>query len=263
MVGSYDPMMLEPIVAAAEVRAQTLRDHGDRLRGHAIQHPEVRSLGSALSGPSLAVIAEIKRRSPSAGGIDEDLDPSEQARAYVAGGAAAVSVLTEPEFFSGSLDDLRAVRTVVDVPVLRKDFVVDPIQIWEARAAGADAVLLIVAILGDRLATCLDTAAEAGVEALVEVHTEEEAAIAVAADADIVGVNNRDLATFTTNLAVAERLRPALGGSRVTVAESGIAAPADAARMRRAGFDAVLVGEALVRSADPAALVRSLRESTR
>jgi indole-3-glycerol phosphate synthase len=264
MVGRYDPVMLAPIVAAAEERARALRGHGDRLRGNASQNPDVRPLGAALAGPGLAVIAEIKRRSPSAGGINEGIDVAPQAQAYVAGGAAAVSVLTEPKFFSGSLDDLRTVRSVVDVPVLRKDFVVDPIQIWEARAAGADAVLLIVAVLGaDRLGSCLETAAEVGVDALVEVHTEEEAIIAVAAGAAFIGVNNRDLATFTTDLAVAERLRPHLGRNAVTVAESGISGSADAVRMRAAGYDAVLVGEALVRADDPAELVRSLRGSTR
>jgi indole-3-glycerol phosphate synthase len=192
------------------------------------------------------------------------MDPVRLARSYEEGGAAAISVLTEPEFFSGSLRDLEKVRDAVAVPVLRKDFVLDPVQVWEARAAGADAVLLIVAVL-DRptLEACLDAAAAAGLDALVEVHSEPEVVIALSVGGRIVGVNNRDLTTFRTDLAVAERLRPELGAGVVTIAESGVATSGDAARMAAAGFDAVLVGEALVRADDPAALVASLQGSPR
>jgi len=170
-------------------------------------------------------------------------------------------VLTEPDFFSGSLDDLRQVRSTVALPVLRKDFVLDPVQVWEARAAGADAVLLIVAVLGEkRLRRCLETVEEAKLEALVEVHSSDEAVIAVRSGARIVGVNNRDLATFVTDIAVSERIRPLLGDDVVTVAESGIDGPVAAARMRAAAYDAVLVGEALVLASDPALLIGDLRE---
>jgi indole-3-glycerol phosphate synthase len=181
-------------------------------------------------------------------------------RAYAAGGAAAVSVLTDAEFFGGSLADLEAVRGEVGLPVLRKDFILDSRQIWESRAAGADAVLLIVAALSDEsLAELLTVGAEAGLEALVEVHDETEVERALTAGALMVGVNNRDLATFEVNLAVAERLAPMLVGRAVTVAESGIGRAEHAVKMAVAGYDAILVGEALVRAEDPAGLVAELR----
>jgi indole-3-glycerol phosphate synthase len=169
-------------------------------------------------------------------------------------------VLTEPDHFSGSNDDLVAVRSHVDVPVLRKDFTLDPLQVWEARSIGADALLLIMAILDDDTARRLhDTAAEAGLDVLVEVHSDEEAERALRLDAQIIGVNNRNLATFDVDLKTAERLAPMLAGVPVKVGESGIHQASDAGRMRRAGFDAVLVGEALVRSGDPAELLGELR----
>ncbi len=213
--------------------------------------------------PGLSVIAEVKRRSPSKGDLALGLDPATQAELYSAGGAAAVSVLTEPGFFGGSNDDLVAVREACPLPVLRKDFTVSAAQVWEARAIGADAVLLIVAALtDDELLRFLGEAADAGLAALVEVHTGAEAERALAAGATLIGVNNRDLATFTVDLGTAERVAPLLDGV-VRVAESGIGDPQDAARMARAGYDAVLVGESLVRSEDPAGLIGRLREVTR
>lgn len=213
--------------------------------------------------PGLSVIAEVKRRSPSKGDLALGLDPATQAELYSAGGAAAVSVLTEPAFFGGSNDDLVAVREACPLPVLRKDFTVSAAQVWEARAIGADAVLLIVAALtDDELLRFLGEAADAGLAALVEVHTGAEAERALAAGATLIGVNNRDLATFTVDLGTAERVAPLLDGV-VRVAESGIGDPQDAARMARAGYDAVLVGESLVRSEDPAGLIGRLREVTR
>ena len=210
--------------------------------------------------PGLSVIAEVKRRSPSAGDLAVALDPSEQARRYAAGGAAAVSVLTEPHYFGGSLEDLATVRRATDLPVLRKDFMLNEAQIWESRAAGADAVLLIAAVLdGRRLPVMLEASAAASMTALVEVHDEAEAERAVAAGASVVGVNNRDLGSFVTDLAVAERLSGRLANVAVRVAESGVKTVADAARMAAAGYDAVLVGEALVRSEDPARLIRAFR----
>ena len=224
--------------------------------------PSARDFGGSLRRSGLQVIAEIKRRSPSAGDISMGLDPVTQARLYVEGGAAAISVLTEPRFFGGSLDDLRAVRAAVDVPVLRKDFVVHPAQVWEARVAGADAVLLIVAALTDvELAELIAVAELAGVEALVEAHTADEAARALAAGAVIVGINNRDLSSLVTDLGVAESIAPALGSAGVKVAESGVSSRSGATRMADAGYDALLVGEAAVRSTDPAAFIADLREA--
>jgi indole-3-glycerol phosphate synthase len=212
----------------------------------------------------LAIIAEIKRRSPSAGEIAPGLDAPRQAMRYVDGGAAAISVLTEPDFFSGSLADLQAVREAVPVPVLRKDFIIDPVQLWEARAAGADAVLLIVAAL-DRLQLeeLLAAVATMGMEALVEGHTAQEVEMAVAAGAKIVGVNNRDLATFVTDLGVAEAIAPLIPDGVVGVGESGVSSTAGAARMAAAGYRAILVGEAAVRSSDPETFIAELRAAGR
>jgi len=219
-----------------------------------------RGFGAALRVSGLQVIAEIKRRSPSRGDLNLNLDPAEQARAYAAGGAAAISVLTEPDFFGGSLEDLEAVRAAVELPVLRKDFIIDPRQVEESRAAGADALLLIVAglepvTLGELLAEC-DTV---GIEALVEAHDAREAKAAYAAGARIVGINNRDLHTFVTELSVAERVASELVGEAVRVAESGVSSPAGAARMAAAGYDAILVGEALVTAPDPGGLIAELK----
>lgn len=252
-------MILDDILATADVRAESVRRDESHHRRRALDAPPVRSLARALMAPGLSVIAEIKRRSPSAGTIASDLDPVAQAQAYAEGGCAAISVLTEPDFFAGSLADLEAVRAVVDVPVLRKDFTRHPAQIWEARGAGADAVLLIVAALDDEmLAACLDTAASAGVDAIVEVHTADEAARAVRAGASIVGVNNRDLSTFTTDVGVSESMAPLIVSVPVTIAESGVSNVSAAVRMARAGYDAILVGEALVRHPDPASFVAAL-----
>jgi indole-3-glycerol phosphate synthase len=206
------------------------------------------------------VIAEIKRRSPSKGDLAPDLDPVVTAKAYETGGAAALSVLTDQLFFGGSVDDLRSAREATAVPVLRKDFTIDETQVLEARAIGADALLLIVAAVPDDalLADLHAFAGDLGLTALVEVHDEVEVDRALAAGAIVVGVNCRDLGTFAEDLGVAERLVRRLPPEVIAVAESAIRAPADAGRMAAAGFDAVLVGEALVRSPDPAALVGEL-----
>ncbi|MDH3538597.1 MAG: indole-3-glycerol phosphate synthase TrpC [Acidimicrobiia bacterium] len=250
--------MLDEIIAATRPRIAHL--DGAALQAAASGLPAARSLEGALAAPGLGVIAEIKRRSPSRGQLAADLRPADRAAAYAQGGAAAISVLTEPEYFSGSVEDLVAVRQAVEVPVLRKDFIVDEAQIWESRLAGADAVLLIVAALADaELAHLIGVAARAGLDALVEVHTHDEAHRAMAAGARLVGVNNRDLGSFAVDLATAESLAAAVADARVRVAESGILAVADAARMAAAGYHAVLVGEALVRADDPAALVAELR----
>jgi indole-3-glycerol phosphate synthase len=234
------------------------------LRAAAAELPPPRGLRAAVrrgpEGPRL--IAEVKRRSPSRGDIRIDLDPAALAAAYAAGGASAVSVLTEPRHFAGSPDDLQTVRAAVDLPVLRKDFVTCAYQVWEARAWGADAVLLIVAALGwagqPSLRALLEEAAEAGLDALVEVHTEPEAEVASAAGATLIGVNTRDLATLEVDPDRFAVVRRALPDGAVLVAESGIRDHADVRAAADAGADAVLVGETLVRAGDPAAAVRDL-----
>ncbi len=252
-------MILERIIEATQARVAALPPEAV-LAEAAAAAPPPRDFTAALQAPGLSVIAEIKRRSPSAGPIAPGLDPVDQAAAYVAGGAAAISVLTEPDFFDGSPEDLRRVRAAVPVPVLRKDFTVDPLQILEARAMGADAVLLIVAALdASQLGELHAAAAVQGMTALVEVHTVAEAEVALGAGAVVIGVNNRDLTTFHTDVAVSESLAPRLEGIAVTVAESGVSDPAGAARMAAAGDAASLVGEAWVRAGDPAALLAARR----
>lgn len=214
--------------------------------------PPARGFAAALRRPGeVALLAEIKRRSPSAGPIREDVEPGQVARWYRAGGAAAVSVLTDELYFGGSLDALRAARAAVDLPILRKDFVVDPVQIWEARAAGADAVLLIVRALtpGD-LRMLLAEAEAAGLDVLVEVHDRAELAVALGAGATLVGVNNRDLRTFTTDLGITHSLAPEVPPGVTLVAESGIRTASDIRSLGEAGVDAVLVGESLMRRTD-------------
>lgn len=252
--------ILDDILGVAAERAVDAESMLPELMERARRQPPARGFGRAIAGPGLSVIAEIKRRSPSAGVIAEALDPVSQAIAYEAGGAAAISVLTEPQFFGGSLGDLEAVRAAVTVPVLRKDFTVSPAQIWEARAAGADAVLLIVAALDDEaLVSLVAVASEVGVDAIVEAHTIDEVRRAIAAQAQIVGVNNRDLATFETDLSVAEGAAGAIPDGVIRIGESGVSSAEGAARMHRAGYDAILVGEALVRHDDPGTFVAELR----
>ena len=219
--------------------------------------------GAISHGPAPRVIAEIKRRSPSRGEIRADFDAVACARAYAAGGAAAISVLTDETFFGGRLDDLAAVRHAVDRPLLRKDFVLDPYQIDEARVAGADAVLLIVAALERGLLVRLHArAAELGLAVVVEVHDEAELERALAIGARIVGINNRDLRSFETDLAVTERLAPRVPEGVVVIGESGIFQPADVARLAKSGAHAFLVGESLMREADVAEALRRLRRAS-
>jgi indole-3-glycerol phosphate synthase len=219
-----------------------------------------RSLAAALRRPgAVTCIAEHKRRSPSAGWIREGSDVAEVVGAYARAGAAALSVLTDEPFFGGALSDLRRARAAVEIPILRKDFIVDRYQVVEARAAGADAILLIVAALADaEISTLLAAAREVGVEAMVEVHDRAELDRALAAGAEIVGINNRDLRTFTIDRELAVRLRPLVPASRVVVAESGIRDGADVARLRAAGVDAMLVGETLMRAPEPGAALAAL-----
>jgi indole-3-glycerol phosphate synthase len=228
------------------------------LRAVCATLPPARSLLAALSAPGRRFLAEVKRASPSRGDIGAIVDPAALAAQYEAGGAAAISVLTEPAHFKGSLDDLRAVRANVSLPVLRKDFLVDPWQAWEARASGADAALLIAAALpGERLREMAAALAGAGLEALLEVHDEAELEIALASGAPVVGVNARSLRTLEVDLAVAERLGARIPRGVLGVAESGIKTKADVDRLANAGFRAFLVGEALVASGNPS---RTLQE---
>ena len=252
---------LEKITAARRADAQRRRDDGALGLAQAAARAagKPRDFLGALAQPGVSLIAEIKRASPSAGDIAPAARPAELARAYQAGGASAVSVLTEPDYFRGSLEDLREARAACDLPVLRKDFVCDALQVWEARGAGADAVLLIVAALTQtELVALADLIADLGMAALVEVHTAAEIERAVDAGARIVGINTRDLATLTVDADIVAKLRPLVPEGRLVVGESGVSTPADVAALRAAGVDAVLVGEAVMRAPDPAAKIAEL-----
>lgn len=207
----------------------------------------------------VALIAEVKRRSPSKGQFVVTLDPVAQAKAYEHGGASAISVLTDDRFFGGSLDDLRAVREAVALPVLCKDFILTPYQVYEARSCGADLLLLIVGGLDDDALHVLQALAlELGMTPLVEVHDQHELARAVAAEAHLIGINNRDLSDFSVNLRTTEYLAPLVPDDALAVSESGIETREDVQRVIRAGARAVLVGETLMRSPDPAATIAEL-----
>jgi indole-3-glycerol phosphate synthase len=213
---------------------------------------------AALRARRPAIIAEIKRASPSKGDILPGLDPASVARDYEESGAAAISVLTDCHF-KGSLDDLRTVRAVVELPLLRKDFIFDPYQLYEARAAGADCILLIAAMLTeDDLRALYRLARELGLQALVEIHNADELRVAERAGAQLVGINNRDLHSFVTDLAVTERLLADYRGAALVVAESGIDTPADIRRLDRAGARAFLIGESLLRGGHPRARLGEL-----
>jgi indole-3-glycerol phosphate synthase len=251
---------LAPIIARKRVEVASINCGRAAMYAHAANLEHAPAIERILAGGT--VIAELKRRSPSGGVLRAGLDPAALAASYEAVGAAAVSVLTDGPDFGGSLDDLRAVRAAVELPVLRKDFVVSPVQVAEARVAGADWVLLIAAILeGDTLEEALDAARRCGAGALVEVHTGEDLDRAVAAGAVCIGINNRDLTTLSTDLGTFARLRARVPVGVVTVAESGVRAAVDVARLVGEGADAVLVGEALMRHPDPSALLADLVEA--
>lgn len=239
-------------VAALESRV-------DALAREVESAPAVRPWREALRhSEHVTLIAELKRKAPSAGDLKLALDPVRLARSYERAGAAAVSVLTDLDF-GGQLDDLREARAAVSLPTLRKDFVLDPLQLLEARAAGADAALLIVSALSDaELGRLLSYASELGLGCLVEVHDEGELERALAAGAGVIGINNRDLKTFETRLEVTHRLAPQVPADRVVVAESGIDSAAQVKELGELGVDAVLVGSALVRETEPERLARTL-----
>ncbi|HEY1737532.1 MAG TPA: indole-3-glycerol phosphate synthase TrpC [Acidimicrobiia bacterium] len=261
--------ILDEILVTKRDEVTVLRrpDTRDLLRRTALEAPPTRGFAAALRADptTLKVIAEIKRRSPSKGELAPDLEPASTARAYAVGGAAALSVLTDGPYFGGSMADLQQARSVTNIPVLRKDFVIDEVQVYEARAVGADAVLLIVAALPDDalLRDLHELALGLGLDALVEVHDGDELERAAGIGARVVGVNSRSLQTFGEDLGVAQSLRAAIAPSAVAVAESAIRSVDDAQRMADAGFDAVLVGEALVRATDPTALCAALSSCSR
>lgn len=251
--------VLERIVATKQEEVERLRGREQDLRRACADAPPPRSLETALVRDTVALIAEVKRRSPGAGAIRPELDPVALAGSYEAAGASAVSVLTDGPWFGGSLDDLRRVRAELGVPVLRKDFTLGETQVVEARAAGADAVLLIVRILDDaRLRGLRELAESFGMTALVEVHDEGELDRALASGARVVGINNRDLATFRTSLDTTFGLLSRIPAGTVVVSESGIRTPEDVERLGREGVHGVLVGEALLREPDPGEAARAL-----
>lgn len=262
MAAQTKPTMLADLVAAAA--RQTMRRVREwpeaEVERRAAAAPRPRDLAAALGGPGLAVIAEMKPRSPSRGPLTEVYQPAALAHAYQRGGAAAISVLTHEEGFGGSPEHIAIVRAETDLPILRKDFIIEEYQVLEARSLGADAVLLIVAALeADRLAELLECTRRLGMEALVEVHDADEVDVALSVDARVIGVNHRNLSNFEIDMTLTARLRGRIGGHRVIVAESGVGSAVDARRLQDTGADAVLVGEMLMRSHEPEETVRELR----
>ena len=255
-------MILDEILADTRARVTAARREvpASALRELPRWQEPRRGFRAALAAATApAVIAEIKRASPSRGLIREAFDPPAHARSYAAAGATALSVLTEPRWFQGALEHLGAARAATRLPVLRKDFMVDPYQVEEARAWGADAILVIVAAVAHGLAAeLIEAAGSHGLDALVEVHDRAELDAALGLGATVVGVNNRDLRTFETRLETTEQLAPLVPKGNLLVAESGIHRPADVQRMRAAGAHAVLVGEAFMAAPDPGAALREL-----
>ncbi len=243
----------------ADLAARQELEPLDRLKQAAARAPSPREVMAAFRGSEVAVIAEVKRASPSKGALAAIADPAALAADYEAGGARVISVLTEKRKFGGSLEDLAAVREAVDVPVLRKDFIVSSYQLWEARAHGADLVLLIVAALEQNaLVSLVERAVSIGLVPLVEVHTEDELERAVDAGATILGINARNLRTLEVDRTVFARLAPLVPGGVIKVAESGVRGPHDLLAYAAAGADAVLVGESLVTGKDPRSAVADL-----
>lgn len=257
-------MILDDIVAKKRLQLaeETAAMPVSVLERRALEAPPVRDFEAAIRKPGLSVIAEVKKASPSKGLIAPDFRPVETARAYVAGGTDCISVLTERHFFQGSDEVLVAVRQAVSCPILRKDFLLCERQVIEARAIGADAVLLIASILDDAtLVRLLRLATELGMAALLEAHTEDEARRLVQAGGRIIGVNNRNLDTFAVDLGTFGRVRRVIPEACAAVAESGIHGPEDVRRLMADGCDAILVGESLMRSGDPAMALAELKRT--
>ena len=246
----------------ADPLSRNLREHALEIRQQASRHRLLRALESDMG--RVNIIAEFKRRSPSAGIIRNDLKASEIVSCYERGGAYAISILTDEEYFGGSIADLCAARSTTDLPLLRKDFIIDPIQIFEAATAGADAVLLIVAALDDASLAELRTLGEdeLGLDVLVEVHTSQELSRAVNAGARLIGINNRDLGTFKVSLSTSERLIAEAPRDKILVSESGLQSPDSLLYLRKLGFRAFLVGETLMRAPDPETALRDLVTAT-
>ena len=242
----------------ADLSASRFREGALEIRKTAVPHRLLQAL--TFESPCLKIIAEFKRRSPSAGIIRADVSPGDVAGQYKRGGACAISVLTDEAHFGGSIADLRAVRSSTNLPIVRKDFIIDPIQIYEAAVAGADAVLLIVAALDDRLLRELREVGEdqLGLDALVEVHTSIEMRRALNAGAKVIGVNNRNLQTFQVSLETSERLIAEAPRDRIMVSESGLHTAESLQRLRERGFHGFLIGETLMRATDPEKALRDL-----
>ncbi len=254
------PDILARIVDHKRTELRSSSQRRAELERIAANRRDVRNFRAALTASQPAIISEIKKASPSKGILSANFDPAAIAQVYEAGGAAAISVLTDREFFKGSLDDLLAARTAIRIPVLRKDFTIDEFHVVEAAAHGADAILLIAALLDEsELRRFRETAASYKMAALVEVHDEAELDRALASGAEIVGVNNRNLHTFEVTLETSLRLADKIPAAIVKVSESGIHSSADVKRLCAAGFHAFLVGEHLMKSPDPAAALRELR----
>jgi indole-3-glycerol phosphate synthase len=254
-------MILDDIVQANQLELNTrkLMEPVSKLKEAIARQQKPLDMASVLRGAKVKLIAEIKQASPSKGLICNDFDPERIARIYMDNGASAISILTETAYFKGSIDYLRNIRRLagISMPLLRKDFIYDPYQIYEARANGADALLLIVAILNkNQLEELQGLARELGMQCLVEVHNEDELEIALSCRPDIIGINNRDLKTFNVDLAATEKLRPMIPGDVVTVSESGIKNRDDIEKLRQWKVDAVLIGESLMASQDIAAKMR-------
>jgi indole-3-glycerol phosphate synthase len=253
------PTTLERILASTRTTLPALHERREEIERRAAATPDRPAPFAQWDRSRLALIAEVKRRSPSHGTISADLDPVAHAVAYASAGASAISVLTDGPFFGGSLDDLRAVAGRVEVPLLRKDFILDELQVAEARAAGASAVLLIVrALPPERLCALTTAARDWGLATVVEVHDARELELALAIDAPVIGVNSRNLDTFEIDVDAAWALIGRIPPDRVVIAESGMASVADAGRAAEAGADGVLIGTALSSAPDPSALVRAV-----
>ncbi|MFC2002669.1 indole-3-glycerol phosphate synthase TrpC [Chloroflexota bacterium] len=257
-------MILEQIVADNRLELETRKNIAPlaELQRIALEQPPLLDFASALRGDRIQLIAEVKKASPSKGVIRPDFNPVEIAQTYASNGASAISVLTELRYFQGSLNYLKEIKNALGnrrLPLLRKDFIHDPYQVYESRAYGADSLLLIVAILAsEKLEELLGLSHELGMQCLVEVHSEAELEIALRSGAIIIGINNRDLNTFTVNLATTERLRPLIPPDRIVVSESGIKNHSDMEKLRQWGVDAVLIGEALVSAPDIAVKIKEL-----
>ncbi|MCI0531086.1 MAG: indole-3-glycerol phosphate synthase TrpC [candidate division Zixibacteria bacterium] len=254
--------MLEQIIAAEKIRLGQIDVKGriKEWKSRLGEAPPARASAAFLRNPGgISLIGEIKRASPSAGVLKDNLDVGQTAAIYRQGGAAAISVLTQEHFFRGSLGDLMAVRKSCKLPILRKDFIFTEYQVWESRWAGADFVLLIASIIAQRtLQELFDLCCDLGMDALVEVHDEEELEMAVRIGSRMIGINNRSLETLELDRNTALRLAGLLSGDVVKIAESGISGRQEVCRLHEAGFDAVLVGEAILRSPDPAGKISAL-----